>query len=203
MTYHHTVEQQMVKEQRREQVAALYLSARTQTEIANELKLSRSTVTQDLKAVRLQWQKNALRSMDEVKAKELASIDRLEREYWDSWQASKKQREITSSEQSTGRNARTRASIRTEARDGDPRYLEGVRWCIDKRCELLGLNAAIRQMNIHVYAMPDRLRELLVARDIQPDELWKTMEDILTGGELAQPFPGPSLLLEDGNVIEG
>ena len=145
-------------QERREKVASMYLSARTQNEIAIQLEVTQATVSTDLKALQKQWQANALQSIDKIKAKELAAIDRLEREYWDSWLSSQQPKETTTSEQSSGGMAqRIKAAIRTERRDGDPRYLEGIRWCINKRCEIMGLNAAIKQLNLtrDVSAMSD------------------------------------------------
>lgn len=145
-----TVNSAALKE-RRDKVARMYLSARTQAEIATTLSVNQGTVSRDLKALQQQWQVNALQSIDKIKAKELASIDRLEREYWDSWIASQEAKETTTSEQSTlASGQRIKAAIRTERRDGDPRYLEGVRWCINKRCEIMGLNAMIKQMNLAI-----------------------------------------------------
>lgn len=151
MPLHKATVHRAEKVDRREKVARMYLSARTQAEIAATLGINQATVSRDLKALQQQWQANALQSIDKIKAKELASIDRLEREYWDSWIASREAKETTTSEQSTvASGQRIKAAIRTEQRDGDPRYLEGVRWCINKRCEIMGLNAMIKQMNLAI-----------------------------------------------------
>ncbi len=66
-------------------------------------------------------------NINEAKAKELARVDHLEREYWEAW------------ERSVGEH-RTK-TLKTEEINGDPRYLSGIQWCINKRCELLGLDA--------------------------------------------------------------
>lgn len=134
--------------QRRDKVASMYLSSRTQSEIAEAVGVTQRTVSNDLSALQKQWQINAVQSFDKVKAKELAAIDRLEREYWTSWLASQAPKETTGAEQSTGESVRTKTSVRTQQRDGDPRFLEGVRWCIQKRCDIMGLNAATKQMNL-------------------------------------------------------
>src|SRR5262249_24223213 len=67
-----------------------------------------------------------------------------EREYWAAWEASKKEREITTTEQLTGGDGdRLKAVVRKEQQTGDPRYLAGVQSCIEQRCKLLGLNAPV------------------------------------------------------------
>ena len=52
-------------------------------------------------------------------------------------------------------------SVMTEERTGDPRYLDGVMRCIERRCHLLGLDAPAKldlgQGGIHVY-LPDNGR---------------------------------------------
>ena len=69
-------------------------------------------------------------------------VDRLEREYWAAWEASKEERQTTTTEQTADAEAeRLKADIRKKERTGDPRYLAGVERCIAKRCGILGLNA--------------------------------------------------------------
>jgi hypothetical protein len=34
-----------------------------------------------------------------------------------------------------------KAAMRKEERDGNPEFLKGVQWCINKRCEILGFDA--------------------------------------------------------------
>ena len=126
----------------REEIARLYLQRLSQREIGERLGLSRQQVGYDLEAVRQEWLQSALVNFDARKAEELARIDRLEREYWDAWEASKQERETVSTEQvSGGRGDRTKAAIRKEQPSGDPRFLAGVERCIERRCKLLGLDA--------------------------------------------------------------
>jgi hypothetical protein len=88
---------------------------------------------------------------------ELDRIDHLEREAWDAWERSKRHRLVSVSgieEKSTGSAADDRPAAPTETRTreetrktdqvGDPRFLEKVAWCIDQRCKILGLHAAVR-----------------------------------------------------------
>jgi hypothetical protein len=126
----------------RAEVARLYLMRWTQAEIGAKLGLSRQQVGYDLAAIRQEWLASSLMDFNARRAEELARIDRLEGEYLDAWAASKKDKETTTTEQTAGGDGEpVRAAIRKEGRHGDPRYLAGVQWCINKRCELLGLDA--------------------------------------------------------------
>jgi hypothetical protein len=144
---------QALKEYHRTQIAQFYLKQYTQAEMADMLGISIQTVNADLKAVRHMWAESAIFDMNEAKQRELARIDQLEREYWRAWEESQK-------EQTT---AKTRGRIETEESDGDtytipeayetqrqprlgdPRYLQGVQWCIQQRCKILGIEAPTRQ----------------------------------------------------------
>jgi len=128
--------------QRRAEVAALYLSRKTQVEIAAELGVDQATISRDLTALQALWRSEATEDVGEVKARELARIDRLEREYWQAWEDSKGKRTTTSKKMSEmAGNKRAEASTREEDLLGDPRYLAGVQWCITRRCEILGIDA--------------------------------------------------------------
>lgn len=139
--------------QTRAEVVRLKLEGMPQYKIAERLGIAQSCITAHLKKVQKIWRAEMLRDFDELKAIELAKIDHLEAEYWVAWHASrgKHTRRTTSTTQKPKLNAEgqpagfeqseAQASIVEEEMNGDPRYLEGVRWCIAKRCEILGLNA--------------------------------------------------------------
>ena len=131
-------------------ISELYLQGLKQAEIAEQLEVSRQQVSYDLKILRQRWQQAALVNLDEKKALELARIDQLERKYWQAWEESRQARETTTSStekigagEGTARTSplRQKAAMRKEARDGNPAFLEGVQWCINKRCVILGLDA--------------------------------------------------------------
>lgn len=128
----------------REEIARLYLQRWTQAEIGRKLGLSRQQVGYDLEAVRQEWLQSSLVNFNALKAEQLARIDRLEAVHWEAWEASKKPRETTLSEQTDGGDGkRVRAQIRKEDQYGDPRFLAGVQACIKQRCDILGLNAPV------------------------------------------------------------
>ncbi len=131
--------------ERRERVAQLYLRGLSQQRIADEIGASQATVSRDLTAVQKAWQESALIDIDAAKARELARIDELERTYWEEYEASKEERLITSTERIEGKEQRQKAAVRKEQRQGDPRYLSGIQWCIERRCAILGIDAPKRQ----------------------------------------------------------
>ena len=140
-------------------ISELYLRHKRQDEIAAELKMSQSTVSRDLKALQALWLERSVMNIDAAKAQALASIDNLERVYWDAWISSKGQFKTTTKKQIM-RAARAKPiaegqkpdepapgiasqemTEHTETLTGDPRFLDGVMDCIRRRCEILGIDA--------------------------------------------------------------
>lgn len=118
------------------------------------IKISHTTARNYVLKLREEWKKERLNNMDEAKNVELQRIDRLETKYWEAWERSIEETKKTKNKQrATPRRTdgggtemsvlTADKEIMTEERLGDPRYLEGVRWCIDKRCKILGLDAPI------------------------------------------------------------
>ena len=133
---------------RRKRVAELYLQGWWQTEIAKELDISQQQVSHDLGVLKRLWQQSSLVDLDKVKSKELAKIDRLEAEYWRAWEKSKKDYQKSTSKQ-RGKKSGDKIEAETAEKTlqeivvtGDPRYLQGIQWCVNKRCEIFGLDAA-------------------------------------------------------------
>lgn len=65
---------------RRRMVAQLYLRRMTQIEIAEKLNISQATVSGDLKALKREWLEQSLDAVDEVRAREVAELDEMERD---------------------------------------------------------------------------------------------------------------------------
>src|SRR5262249_34737583 len=81
----------------------------------------------------------------QVKIRELARIDQLEREYWEAWQRSRQDRERTVQEKTTApAGDRLKAGTRSEGPDGNPKFLRGVGRCIEMRCKIIGTFAALK-----------------------------------------------------------
>lgn len=126
----------------------MYCRGNTQQAIADYLEVTRQQIGYDLKIVFGRWQESAVANIEERKAAELEKVNQLERTYWDAWERSLKPKEsrvrkaakMGDSEDEAVAALRT-SELKTEQRDGNPSYLEGVRWCIEQRCKILGLNA--------------------------------------------------------------
>ena len=127
----------------RRRIAELYLRGWLQVDIADELGLHQTTISNDLKAIQAEWLESTIVDFDKARARELAKIDDLEREYWCGWQESTKDREIDIEEsQAGGKHGSLDKTVhKVEGQVGDPRFLQGVQSCIDRRCKLLGLDA--------------------------------------------------------------
>jgi len=132
-------------------LAELYRKGATQQAMARELGLARSTVQLDLKKLHAEWRKRRFDDMDDAKVRELEKVDLIERTAWDEWERSREPAERSVTERQTvelpdGAGGKTpaervKAQLTQEGRLGDPRYLERIAWCIDKRCKVLGLDA--------------------------------------------------------------
>jgi len=150
---------QLALQSRRSRVAELYLKGyRSAQSIADRLgdaEVSRVTVSRDLKVIRREWAAAMVRDFDHALTEELTRIDRIEREAWDEWDRSKTFREKSKSgskqkpirgvaEDGTQQRETADekfAQLEREGSFGDPRYLERISWCIERRCKLLGLDA--------------------------------------------------------------
>jgi hypothetical protein len=144
--------------------ARMYLEGYSQKEIADHIcdirhyNISAQQVSQDMKKVRTRWLDSQLRDFDAAKAQELSKIDNLEREYWEAWRKSLKKAEEIYSEKEEGTvqpgdaqgkpagpgkpiYSKSKVKKKETQTFGEPRYLEGIRWCIDKRCKIFGLDA--------------------------------------------------------------
>jgi hypothetical protein len=131
------------------EAAALYLRGLTQAEIAQRLNVSRQQIGYDLKVLQRRWQESAVADFNAKKAAELAKVDELERTYWSAWERSCQAREVTTQEkiqdgQGPAEDARLKAAVRKEPRDGNPEFLRGIERCIELRCKITGSFAAVK-----------------------------------------------------------
>jgi hypothetical protein len=126
---------------RRKQVADLYVQGWSQTAIAEHVGISQATVCDDLKRIRAEWRQSMVRDFDEARSKELAKLDRIEREAWAAWERSQKPAQ---SAVITGEGAQqpTRKTLKNQ--HGDPRFLDMVHKCVAARRAILGLDAPQR-----------------------------------------------------------
>lgn len=133
-------------------IQTLYVRGDTLRHIARQLNaerpysLSHQTIANDVNDLLNRWRKAMVEKIDELQAAELLRINGVEREAWEAWERSKDKREKTLAETKTGKGSGKdqRTQITSETLIGDPRFLEKVQWCINKRCEILGLDAPRR-----------------------------------------------------------
>lgn len=134
---------------RRQEVSERYLRGMYMADIAAELGVDTATVSRDLAELRKEWLERSINHIDQRKAIELAKLDRLELEYWDAWQRSQEDAETITQEKlgaikdTEGKVMGTRVKEikKREGQSGNPAFLAGILNCINKRCEILGLNA--------------------------------------------------------------
>ncbi len=109
-----------------QEISEMYLKGWIQAKIADRLSanreytITRQTISRDIKTVQQRWLDASVRNFDEARAQELAKIDHLEIVYWEQFKSSQE-------------------TVENDNDVGDPRFLQGVQWCIDRRVKLLGL----------------------------------------------------------------
>ena len=113
-------------------------------------------VSKELAVIRERWKASSLIDFDERQAAELEKIDTLEVEYWQGFQRSKlKKTTITTRKipvyvdekgflidkngEASNSEIVTETSVKEEARDGDPKWIDGMQRCIDMRLKIFGL----------------------------------------------------------------
>ena len=145
------VRQAKILESRLHREAELYRQGKTFGEIAavvtaefrtpEEKPFSFKTIAKDMARIRAEWRTSRIADFDAKIDKELAVIDHLEAEAWAGWQRSIGKVKVTT-QKTTAEGEET--TVRTEHQAGDPRFLAQVDSCVDKRCRILGLYAAIK-----------------------------------------------------------
>jgi hypothetical protein len=123
---------------RRQRVSEKYLRGMYMTDIARDMGVDTATVSRDLAELRKEWLDRSINHIDQKKAIELAKLDRLEVTYWDAWERSKLDAETEITKSTPNGHVH---EVRREGQSGNPAFLAGVMSCINKRCEILGLDA--------------------------------------------------------------
>lgn len=137
---------------RRHTIAKLLCQGLDQTAIGEKVGVSQSCVSRDLTWIRSQWKREMETKFNENLVKELAKIDNLERMCWEAWEKSAKdykQKTTKAKGKIPGKDKGTNVpkpdylekTDKEVTAFGDPRFLQGVQWCIERRCKLLGLDA--------------------------------------------------------------
>jgi len=137
------------REHDKQLIAELFTKGKSFREIAAEVNqlhgrnITHVTIFNDVKDLLNDWKKDRDKLIDYHKTIELEKINRLEKTYWEAWEKS-----IQGVKKSEVKKHGSPSSVdKIEKRDseetglGDPRYLDGVQWCIEQRCKILGINA--------------------------------------------------------------
>jgi hypothetical protein len=127
----------------RRKIADLYLQGWLQTDIAEELGMSQATISNDIKALQAEWVASAKVDFATARAQELAKIDRLEREYWHGWVRSCEDAEQITQEGTSENVSKIKRTRKGQA--GDTRFLQGIQWCVERRCKILGVDAPVER----------------------------------------------------------
>jgi hypothetical protein len=106
------------------------------------------TVHKDIKALIEEWRETRALEIGQAKIAELERINEVERTAWDAWEKSILMKTTTEknsggSNQSGGYNNEEK-TVRVEETAGNPAFLRIVMDCVDKRCEILGLNSPLK-----------------------------------------------------------
>lgn len=117
-----------------------------------DYRIDTSMIFRDVKEIQSRWQEESIGMIDKAKAIELAKINNLERTYWEAWEESKrskvktvnKQRGTTAKDKAPGKAdvMAFQSEKHTMEAVGDPRWLDGIQWCIQQRCKLFGFDQA-------------------------------------------------------------
>ena len=140
--------QSIEAEARRAEVVKLHLRGHTQEQIATELGIDQGTVSRHIKRAREIWRENTIRDVQEAIDQELARTDQLAVAAWRAFDRScEDEVQIEQDEVVSGDYVQPQGKRKTKRKGqaGGNEYLATVYKCIQKRCELLGLDAPKRQ----------------------------------------------------------
>jgi len=133
------------REEHLSEVAHLRAAHKQPSEIARLRDCSVDQIYLDLQLLRKRLLAREHKDVDFLRNEELMRIEAIEVEAWRAWWRSQEPEETTISGRSTTEDETTeRASLTRRQRVGDARFLDTIYKCVDKRCELLGLDAPIK-----------------------------------------------------------
>ncbi len=113
-------------------------------DITRPYELSLSQVRADYLKVVAMWRENAQDYVQAGKARIVAELDAVIVEAWDSFEKSKAERTLRRVKRKsgvTGDAGGTEQTVQTEVQNGDPRFLEVITNCVDKKAKVLGVIA--------------------------------------------------------------
>lgn len=171
-------------------ISEYYLAGASIEEIASKLKSNSRIVRKYLGQMEKEWQDRYLQNYNALKMRELAKIDTLEAIYYDAWERSKSPAQLR---RLTSKGNGEDIIIEEERNQtGDPRFLEGIMKCVEKRIELLGLKAPIK-------ITPTNLAGDAPYREYTDEEIARRILALIAGGDEAE---APGQVLEGSGVPE-
>lgn len=129
-------------------IARMYLRGNSIRQIVDFInaeskrKTSIRTVHNDIQTLLVEYKEQRIVELEDAQRVELAKLNEVEKTAWEAWERSK-QKETQTDKSVTGEKARTESGTTKEETPGDPRFLQLVMNCIDKRCKILGLDAPV------------------------------------------------------------
>jgi hypothetical protein len=178
--------------ERRKFVAQRYLRGESQWTIARALEVAQATVSNDLRAIQQDWLNSSLRDFDALKAQELAKVDEVERTAWVGWAKSQENTEILKAEMA---GDKSRTSTVTKGQAGNPRFLDVVLKCIERRCAILGIDAEkrLKVTGLMAYAeLSDaELNERIIAAQSRLALTVGGADSATGAGDIVDPVPRP------------
>jgi hypothetical protein len=127
-------------------IADRYERGWPQWRIAEEVGRDPTTVSEDLRALRAEYRKAAADKIGELIGRELAKLDRLEREAWRGWRRSLRDAEKKYARVTDGPKGPVKESAKTtEGQAGDAKFLLVIQKCVAERAKIVGLYASERR----------------------------------------------------------
>lgn len=117
-------------------ISKLYLQGHTQLEIAQQIGVSRTQISYDIKQLFLEWKRERIDVFEERLLIELSKLDHLESEAWKAWENSKRD-SVKIAEKINNLGSETTETI--EGQNPSKGYLEMVFKCIEMRLKILSV----------------------------------------------------------------
>ena len=124
--------QEVLAQQRRVRVAEMYTRGWQQAAIAREMGTTGATISRDLDAIRKMWAEHYAGTYHQHLNRELAKLDKIEREAWDGYARSCEDA-VTIEESEKG------VKKTTKGQAGNPAFLQTIERTVAQRCKLLGV----------------------------------------------------------------
>lgn len=162
------LQKDLMLSERRAIVAKMYMEEdMTQMEIAVELGVSQSTISQDIKNIMEEFKMRQSLPVQWEKEKQLRKLVKTEKEAWEAWE-----RSIGTVTRTVKKKDASGAIIElvetTDELAGDPRFLNIVLGCADRRIRILGLD---EPQEVIINTMEGRLTRLISSGKVTFDML--------------------------------